>query len=496
MAGNIGGNDAGGGITYHPPPPRPPSSINDNDDVASSSSSLSICNDRSSSSIEIPYPNATPESFFGRERDNYLIQMLFARQDYDECMALIDAQQREMGALSEHCLRVKALIKRNRGELRESLQLFRQAAKINPSDVSIIKQIARSLFLLGNHRAALEAYDEATHRLTRGPSSYPYPQPHPHPHPNHDDWEILQNQGLCYMQMKAYDKAIECFRRSIQINGHQDITHVYLARAYTWMEDWREAIGAYTTALSISPRSGEILTALAILHLRLGDSHVAINYLGDALNTDPDNPKAILVAGSIIQDHAGTDAALAKYKIAASLSPNSPQIWNNIGMCFFSKQRFVAAIACLKKALYLDPFEWIVSYNLGLLHLNTSQWASAFQFLSASINLKPTFAPSYMYLGIALAKLEDLENACAAYDKAIELERDHLFELNYAITLYNFGELEKSREHLTQFHLLFQSTASAGSGGGEVGTTTGDDSELLLKSQVLDRLHAANLQSP
>jgi len=34
-------------------------------------------------------------------------------------------------------------------------------------------------------------------------------------------------------------------------------------------------------------------------------------------------------------------------------------------------QRYIAAIACLKKALYLDPFEWIISYNLGLVHLNT-----------------------------------------------------------------------------------------------------------------------------
>jgi hypothetical protein len=35
-------------------------------------------------------------------------------------------------------------------------------------------------------------------------------------------------------------------------------------------------------------------------------------------------------------------------------------------MCFFGKHRYIASIACLKKALYLDPFEWIISYNLGL----------------------------------------------------------------------------------------------------------------------------------
>ena len=65
--------------------------------------------------------------------------------------------------------------------------------------------------------------------------------------------------------------------------------------------------------------------------------------------------------------------ALIKYRVAAVQTPNSPQLWNNIGMCFFGKQRYIAAIACLKKALYLGPFEWIISYNLGLVHLHTEQ---------------------------------------------------------------------------------------------------------------------------
>ncbi len=38
------------------------------------------------------------------------------------------------------------------------------------------------------------------------------------------------------------------------------------------------------------------------------------------------------------QDHADMDVALVKYRIAAVQTPNSPQLWNNIGMCFFGKQ--------------------------------------------------------------------------------------------------------------------------------------------------------------
>jgi Bardet-Biedl syndrome 4 protein len=80
-------------------------------------------------------------------------------------------------------------------------------------------------------------------------------------------------------------------------------------------------------------------------------------------------------------------------------------------------------VACLKRALYLDPFEWITSYNLGLVHLNTGQYASAFHFFSAAINLKPDFASSYMYLAITLGRLDDFENACSAFEKAIEMEK-------------------------------------------------------------------------
>jgi Bardet-Biedl syndrome 4 protein len=34
-------------------------------------------------------------------------------------------------------------------------------------------------------------------------------------------------------------------------------------------------------------------------------------------------------------------------------------------MCFFGKGKHVAAVACLKRAVYFTPFEWIISYNLG-----------------------------------------------------------------------------------------------------------------------------------
>ena len=72
--------------------------------------------------------------------------------------------------------------------------------------------------------------------------------------------------------------------------------------------------------------------------------------LGNSLTYDPKNAKTILAAGSIIQDNQDMDVALVKYRVAATQTPNSSQLWNNIGMCFFGKGKYVAAVACLKRA--------------------------------------------------------------------------------------------------------------------------------------------------
>jgi Bardet-Biedl syndrome 4 protein len=91
------------------------------------------------------------------------------------------------------------------------------------------------------------------------------------------------------------------------------------------------------------------------------------------------------------------------------------------------------------------------SFNLGLAHLNTGQYASAFHHLSASVNLKPDFAASYAHMAVVLSRLDDFENACAAYEKAIATETDFMFELNYTITLMKHGKRKKARRHWTEF---------------------------------------------
>jgi len=152
-----------------------------------------------------------------------------------------------------------------------------------------------------------------------------------------------------------------------------DATFLQLGAIHALRDNFRAAAETYLEALEHSPGSAELLTAAGLAYLRLGENDKALELLDASLARDPTDPRTVLAAGSLIQDKPDPDGALLSYRVAAVWAPNSAPLWSNIGMCFYRKERYVAAIACLKRAFFLDPFAWIISFNLGLVHLCTGQ---------------------------------------------------------------------------------------------------------------------------
>eukprot|EP00057_Strongylocentrotus_purpuratus_P028965 XP_011683439.1 PREDICTED: Bardet-Biedl syndrome 4 protein [Strongylocentrotus purpuratus] len=336
------------------------------------------------------------------ERRNWLIHLHYVRKEFDNSKALIKEQLQESNGLCEYALYVQALILRQEGRIQESLECFQTCSLINAQNPDNLKQVARSLFLLGRHKAAIDVYAEAS-RMTE------------------KDWEIAHNLGVCYMYLKEYLKAKEYLKQAIQYNRH-DLSYVMLAKIYLMEGDIQMATDVYKRAAESFPENPELLTTLGLLYLQVGQNQRAFEQLGNALTYDPSHVKAILAAGSMMQQHGDFDVALTKYRIAAAAVPESTSLWNNIGMCFFGKKKYVAAISCLKRASYLSPFDWKIMYNLGLVHLTMQQYASAFHFISAAINLRPKMGQLYMLLAVALTHLDDEENANNAYEQAVALE--------------------------------------------------------------------------
>ncbi|XP_033119687.1 Bardet-Biedl syndrome 4 protein-like [Anneissia japonica] len=377
------------------------------------------------------------------ERKNWLIHLHYVRKEYEACKSLIKEQLHETHGMCEYALYVQALILRQEGRIQESLECFQTCHLINSQNPDNLKQVGRSLFLLGRHKAATEVYNEASRISER-------------------DWEISHNQGVCYMYLKEFMKAKECLKQAISFNKH-DLSYVMLAKIYLMEGDVHMAIDVYKRAIEISPENPELLTTIGLLYLQVNQNQKAFENLGNALTYDPSNVKAILGAGSMMQQHGDYDVALNKYRIAAVAVPESAALWNNIGMCFFGRKKYFAAVSSLKRANYLSPFDWKVLYNLGLVHLSMHQYASAFHFISAAINIRQKQPGLYMLLAIALSNLDDPDNARQAYEQAAALdEHDPAVNLNFCVFLYKQGDRKAATKQFSHFESKLKRLTDSG----------------------------------
>ncbi|KAF4672445.1 hypothetical protein FOL47_000504 [Perkinsus chesapeaki] len=374
---------------------------------------------------------ASAEYKSGRDSDNWYMNALYIRHDFEECMNFIEECLKDSNGLNQHALYYKALIHRQQGDIHSSLTFFQTAACLDPLNIQYLKEVAKSLALLGQHGSALEVI-------------------------------LILPGGWGYLGDRQ--AALDSFRMANDIQRHDD-TCIEIAELCIHVGDIEAAIEAYNEALEFSPENTNILTRLGILLMKAGDTYRAFECLGNSLVYEPKDPKTILAAASVIQDNGDVDVALVKYRIAAIYEPFSSELWSNVGLCFFDKRKVVAAIACLKRALSLGHFQWRIYFNLGLLHLFTGQYASAFVFLSSALNLEPSSSLIFMYLGIALSRLDDFTNSRSAYARAIGNMKEAtddtssiapIVHLNCCITAFNHGDIEEAKKHFLIFDGIYQ----------------------------------------
>ncbi|VDD89968.1 unnamed protein product [Enterobius vermicularis] len=331
----------------------------------------------------------------------------YKSESLDECKQLCD-----------YPMYIRGKIAQIEGELDKALYWFENALALSPQNAIYLSRIGQVNFLLGNHEKAAEILLKSVEK---------------------------DSTHVCGINLQAQ----ECLTSLNNLNQSPEVLK-FMAELFQKKKDFSSAARAYEQVIKsncnvfndigdeqkfqLEPDNVEALTNLGLLYYQEGKENNAFEMFGRALSYDPTDGNAILAAGSIIQTNGDFDVALSKYRVAAERCDYNGSLWNNIGMCFFGKGKQVAAISCLKKAYYLCPLDWKISYNLGLVHQSIKQYVSAYHFFSAAVNLNPTYGMGYAALAAVLSHLGDQANARKAYEKAIQLDAENpqIF-YNYAI---------------------------------------------------------------
>ncbi|XP_027198692.2 Bardet-Biedl syndrome 4 [Dermatophagoides pteronyssinus] len=367
------------------------------------------------------------------ERYNWLYHLHFVQNDYDGCIEQMNRLQVE----SEYCIFLKGLIKLRQGDAKSALQQFNLLKSIN--NTTYIKSIARCLLILGKHQNVCDIIKEAGLKIAQ------------------HDWELWTLYGYALLYMGSTLQAKEAFQNALQ-NTCQVEPFIALAKCQIAEKDYKSAIFVLRRATEISPNDLHLATKLGILLYTTGIVSKGIEkiYEADGQTNTPDLALTIAM-GTILQEiKQDIDGAFQRYRQSNVFE--CPILWNNLGICFASKSKYVAAITCLKRAFFLHPLDWRINYNLGLINLKLKQYASSFQFFKNTVAFCTVPNPNLLtLLAICLEFLNDIPNSMQAHQAACKsIETTGAISLiNYAVFL-STNDYESNREKIIEIMMEFE----------------------------------------
>ena len=126
---------------------------------------------------------------------------------------------------------------------------------------------------------------------------------------------------------------------------------------------------------------------------------------------------------------------------------NLPEAYTAMGLSYFIWGKFDEAAASRRKAIELDPDDFVAHWTLGRIHFSTGELENAMVHFERVIEIQPAFYVAYSDLSQTLLGLGRKDEAMAGSRKVLELMPNYLLQnpddararMYYAIALAENG---------------------------------------------------------
>lgn len=199
------------------------------------------------------------------------------------------------------------------------------------------------------------------------------------------------NKGLTLVKLRREDEALKAYKKALEIDPNYKTARKNLNKllerqkkislvdkdfeiAERFMKEGRyqEAIIHYNLAIRRHPRFPAAFNNRGIAYMKLREYDNAIRSFKKALAIDPHYKvakenlekakntkkelfKSYITKGNRAMENKKFEEALRSYERAVAINPKSTNAWTNRGVALIALTNYADAIACLTKALQLDP---------------------------------------------------------------------------------------------------------------------------------------------
>jgi Flp pilus assembly protein TadD len=186
---------------------------------------------------------------------------------------------------------------------------------------------------------------------------------------------------------------------------------------------------------------------LAVEHHSAGRLSDAEYIYQQILQTEPSQPVALRLLGTLAHQVGKNDIAIDLLTKALANNPGDAEAHNNLGYAFQALGKLDDAVASYRKALAIDPNYADAHCNLGNAYNELGKTNDAVAGYRKAIAINPDYANAHSNLGLALRDLGKLDEAAASCQRALAIKPDSAAaHLNHSLILLLQGNLKEGWE--------------------------------------------------
>jgi tetratricopeptide (TPR) repeat protein len=166
--------------------------------------------------------------------------------------------------------------------------------------------------------------------------------------------------------------------------------------AYTFNNQWGEAIAEYDKAIALDPSYAEIYFNRGYTHNKMGEY----------------------------------DKGISDFTKVLEINPRYSMAYNNRGFAYGKKGQHDKAISDFTKAIELDPDNFLAYNNRGFTYTEKDIYNKAISDLTRAVKIHSNYAKAYRNRGTAYLLSGNNEMACSDFKRACELGKCRTYRLS------------------------------------------------------------------
>lgn len=238
-----------------------------------------------------------------------------------------------------------------------------------------------------------------------------------------DDYlDVHHRLAVAYLNTGRHDEAMAGFQREVELHPENADARIALANQYCELGNTDLALDTLRAGHAADPRNGDLAFRLASLEFDLNRWQDALSHIDCVPADHPLNTNACRLRAEILYQTGGYAESAELYERCRKVTPDDPEVLNNLGNCRFKIGDFEEAEQLYQIIIDGGNASPQVYRNLGIALAKQNKIDDAIFTIESYLDLNPGDVESFGFLGDLHYGRADYSRAIDEYEKVLEVQ--------------------------------------------------------------------------